>query len=85
MNQKTKNAISITAAVTFAALAVKSRQSYNNDLYDRYPDLHRKMVRRAFNMVMYKAMTGKYDMSHWSDAKMDEFFMIEYNKIADKK
>lgn len=88
MNNPAKIAIASVAVVATVAAVAKTSHDYNQDLYERFPDVDRKIVRRAYRRMMTKAFTGQYetDMQHWNDEVMDTLFRVEvFNLLARQK
>lgn len=88
MNNPTKIAIASIAVVGTVAAVAKTSHDYNQDLYERFPDVDRKIVRQAYRRMMTKAITGHYqaDMQHWNDELMDTLFRVEViNLLARQK
>jgi len=69
----------ITATVILAGvtlIAVNRWQTYINDLSNRFPNLDRKVIRKAYKQFLKNAADDKYGpMSDFSDEKMDALFM----------
>lgn len=78
-------AVSAVAGFAAASAAVKFR-SYHQDLYGRFPDVDRKIVRKAFRRMLLKALTGQYtdDLQSASDADMDVLFKVEMFNLLNK-
>lgn len=58
-------------------------QTLLNDLYGRFPNHDRKVIRKAYRRMLIKSAAGKYpDLNDWTDEQMDQLFLIEYNLIA---
>jgi hypothetical protein len=71
---------SVVAGVVFGvgvAIAVtRTWQSYLDDLQKRFPDLDRKVLKKAYKQFMRNAAADKYGpMADFSDATMDALFL----------
>ena len=77
----------VSAAVGFAtATAAVKLHKYHQDLYGRFPDVDRKIVRKAYRRMLLKALTGGYtdDLQSASDADMDVLFKVEVFNLLPK-
>lgn len=73
-----KNALIASAALVagVAIVVVTKLNSYHKDLYARFPDLDRKVVRKAYRQFMKNATNDVYgDMSNFSEELMDSHFL----------
>lgn len=58
--------------------AILGVRSLHKDLYDRFPTLDKKVVRKAYWTFYRKALTNHYgDISDATDAQMDQYFLQE--------
>ena len=83
MNNTQKIAIPVLVAGT-AIAAVMTTRSYNNDLYNRFPEYDRKIVRKAYRRLMLKSLSGKLDQAMLtSDDGMDMLFIAEVENLTE--
>ena len=55
---------------------------YHHQLYERFPELDRKIIRKAYRNMWVNALLQKYPEEVMDDdEKMDEVFLNEYNKL----
>lgn len=59
MNKNQKIAIAVTAAAVVGT--VVQTHVYINQIMDRFPELDRKVARKAFRIMMTRALTGQYE------------------------
>lgn len=75
MTNTQKIAASVVIVVAVTATAVKVHE-YNTDLYGRFPELDRKVVRKAFRKMMAKSLRGELtDAQTANDDTMDATFL----------
>jgi hypothetical protein len=56
------------------------------DLEVRFPDIPKKIIRKAYRKFAINSAMQQYgDMDSFSDAKMDELFLLEVRKIVASK
>ena len=55
---------------------------YHHQLYERFPEFDRKIIRKAYRNMWVNALLQKYPEEVMDDdEKMDEVFLNEYNKL----
>lgn len=55
---------------------------YHHQLYERFPEFDRKIIRKAYRNMWVNALLQKYPEEVMADdEKMDEVFLNEYNKL----
>ena len=55
---------------------------YHHQLYERFPEFDRKIIRKAYRNMWVNALLQKYPEEVMDDdAKMDVVFLNEYNKL----
>lgn len=83
MNKNQKIAGSAGLVGFLAATTVVRFHQYNQDLYGRFPDLDRKIVRKAYRKMMLRALRGTYtDEQLETDESSDLVFLGVYHEIA---
>lgn len=60
-----------------AVLIGSANHKRNQQLYTRFPDFDRKIVRKTYKKLMNDALAGKIDVIDWSDEKFDQHFRFE--------
>ena len=88
MNKTQKTLASSTLLVGGYVLvsAVKEWRGCVFDLYERFPDIDHKIIRKAFHREMYNCARGNYgDIQDHTDEQMDEIFLSEVQKLTAKK
>lgn len=74
MSKKTKFAIAIPfgMVVIFCTLLYRWYQ----DIYTRFPELDRKVARKAYRKMLWKAFTGQLpdDLDDYTDEEMDDVY-----------
>lgn len=85
MNNTQKTTIaSVVVVGAIAAIAVQFH-SYHQDLYGRFPELDRKIVRKAYRRMMLVALSGQLtDEQTANDDTMDRVFLDEVQKLVNK-
>lgn len=80
MNKKT---VLIPSAVVLTAFTVYW-QKLHFDLYAAFPDIDRKIVRRAYNSLMWKSFAGKLpeDLQDYDDIQMMDLFLREVRLVT---
>lgn len=74
MNKTTLTASALVIGV--AIVATYKWQTYLNDLAGRFPDLDRKVIRKAYRQFLKNAANDVYGpMQDFSDEKMDALFL----------
>lgn len=74
MNKPVIAGIVVGVGVTVAAIAHWER--YITDIQGRFPNLDRKVIRKAYRTFMKNATQGKYGpMENFSNEKMDQIFL----------
>ncbi len=65
----------VVSGVTTAAY-LNGMRVLHADLYQRFPDLDHKVIRRAYKQFLKNAADQKYgDMDSFTDYKMDQLFL----------
>lgn len=81
MNTRTKIAASIVT-VGLSAAVVKTMHHYYQDIYTRFPELDRKVARKAFRKLLLKSAAQNYtDEQLSSYDNIDKLFLAEYDKL----
>ena len=77
-----------TMTILVSLLFVATTASYglltvwHHQLYERFPELDRKIIRKAYRNMWVNALLQKYQEEVMDDdEKMDEVFLNEYNKL----
>ena len=77
-----------TMTILVSLLFVATTTSYvrltvwHHQLYERFPELDRKIIRKAYRNMWVNALLQKYPEEVMDDdEKMDEVFLNEYNKL----
>ena len=77
-----------TMTILVSLLFVATTASYglltvwHHQLYERFPELDRKIIRKAYRNMWVNALLQKYPEEVMDDdEKMDEVFLNEYNKL----
>ena len=74
----------ITAALTVTAAAVAVALPMNvcyNQLYVRFPNFDRKIIRKAYNKMMLDAIMQKVHCANLDDWQMDVMFLTYVTKV----
>jgi hypothetical protein len=78
MNNTMKlTAVAATAAVALVAYTQISKSVTLTMLEERYPTIDPKIAKVAYRRVMRMAMSGKIDMSNWSEEQFNALFLQE--------
>jgi hypothetical protein len=74
---KTKIAIALAAVSVVTIISVRTRNSYINDLAERFPTIDKKILGKAYRNFMVDALTGRYgdDIDDATDEQMDALFL----------
>jgi hypothetical protein len=77
------NTQKIAVVMTVTSLAVVGYLSISKDvtlnrLYERYPDLDKKIAKRAYRKMLGDAITGKLNTNNWSEEQFNDKFLNEY-------
>jgi hypothetical protein len=78
LNWKTIAAISAGTVVIGAALSL---HKLHRELYKDFPELDRKIVRKAFRKTMVNAVLGDYP-TELSDAEVEAIFLRQVARIS---
>ena len=77
-----------TMTILVSLLFVATTASYvrftvwHHQLYERFPELDRKIIRKAYRNMWVNALLQKYPEEMLDDdEKADEVFLNEYNKL----
>ena len=77
-----------TLTILVSLLFVATTASYglltvwHHQLYERFPELDRKIIRKAYRNMWVNILLQKYPEEVMDDdEKMDEVFLNEYNKL----
>lgn len=81
MNTPTKIAASVVTAGLSVAV-MRTVRHYHQDIYDRFPELDRKVARKAFRKLLLKSFTQQYtDEQLRSYENIDRLFLAEYENL----
>lgn len=80
LNNRKFAAASIVTAIAVLGAGLTLR-SYHKDLYGRFPDIDRKVVRQAYRKFVARAAKGQIDTDGLTDAEMDRLFLQEIAEI----
>lgn len=72
------------AAVSVTAIALSMNAYYKDlkDLYNRFPNLDRKIIRKAYNKFMLDAIMQKTDVAYLDHRQMDLMFLTYITKVT---
>lgn len=83
-NQKILASAVLVVGLT-VVVAVTKWQSWIQDIEGRFPEIDRKILRKAYRKFMTNSALGKYndlDLDVYDDEQMDVLFMREVNKLT---
>lgn len=81
-NQKTVSSIALMGAVFAVASVVGWWTSLQKDLYGRFPNHDRKVIRKAYRSFLKNSAAGLYgDIDPLTDEEMDALFMLEIVRV----
>lgn len=69
-------------AVGYVAIHSKSDMDY---LAERYPEIDRKIAKKAHNNLMSLAFRQKLDMTNWGEEKYNQLFLQEVARLTTEK
>lgn len=71
-------AVAVVAVVGYLTI---SKNVTLNKLYERFPDLDKKIAKRTYNNMMAAAISGRMNFDNWSEAQFNDLFFIEYTMM----
>lgn len=75
-NQNKKTTASVLVVGTAVVVAASTVRSYNQDIYNRFPQVDRKVARKAYRKMLWKAFNGELtDAQTSTDEIMDVVFL----------
>lgn len=84
MNKNTKKtAATIIVVGGVTVVAAKTMNHYHQDIYNRFPELDRKIGRKAFRRFLWHSFTQQTgDLQDLTDEQMDVLFLEEVRKLT---
>lgn len=67
-----------------ASMVGSTQDDLHQDLYERFPTIPKKIIRKAFYKLTEKAYLGEIDTDNADDDQMDIYFLQEVEALLSK-